>query len=106
MIEARNAIANVLDNRSLAELWRNRASLILFDPFQLVQQGEDVLRSQLERLNLNQLHDVIAAFAMDTEQHVMKWRSPELMIERIVEGSLSRAKDRRARRNADDGDWK
>ena len=106
MIEARNAIANVLDNRSRAELWRNRASLILFDPFQLVQQGEDVLRSQLERLNLNQLHDVIAAFAMDTEQHVMKWRSPELMIERIVEGSLSRAKDRRARRNADDGDWK
>jgi len=41
---------------------------------------------------------------MDTEQHVMKWRSPELMIERIVEVSLSRAKNRGALRNADDGD--
>ena len=106
MIEARNAIASVLDNRALAELRRNRASLVQVDPIQLVRQGEDILRSQLERLNLDQLHDIIAAFAMDTDQHVMKWRSPELMIERIVEVSLSRAKNRGALRNADDGDWK
>ena len=101
MIEARNAIANVLDNRALAELRRNRASLVRVDPIQLAEQGEDVLRSQLGRLNLDQLHDIIAAFSMDTEQHMMKWRSPELMIERIVEVSLARAKNRGAPRSID-----
>jgi Rrf2 family protein len=40
MIEGRNAVANVLDNRALAELRRNRASLVQVDPVQLVQQGE------------------------------------------------------------------
>lgn len=61
------------------------------DPIHLARQGEAVLRAELGKLNLDQLLDVVAEYGMDTGKLVMKWRTPDRVIDRIVEVSVNRA---------------
>lgn len=69
----------------------NRRAPAALDPVRLARQGELVLRAELGRLNLEQLRDIVAEYGMDTGKLVLKWRTPERVISRIVEVAIGRA---------------
>ena len=69
----------------------NRRAPAALDPVQLARQGEDVLRAALGQLDIEQLRDVVADYGMDTGKLVIKWRTPDRIIDRIVEVSRQRA---------------
>ena len=68
-----------------------RRTPAVLDPVEVARQGEDTLRSSLATLELEQLLDIVAQYGMDPGKLVMKWKTPERVIDRIVEISLSRA---------------
>ena len=70
---------------------RNRRTPAILDPVQVVRDGELVLRSALEKLSLEQLRDIVAEYGMDPGRLVMKWNTPERVIDRVVEMSIARA---------------
>lgn len=63
----------------------------LVDPFELYRAGEAELRGRLATLDVEQLKDVIAEGGMDRDKLAMKWRTPERLIERIVDTVRSRS---------------
>jgi hypothetical protein len=63
----------------------------VIDPLVLARQGEDVLRQELSRLDIEQLKDVVAQYGMDPGKLVMKWKDAGRIIHRIVELSLARS---------------
>lgn len=69
----------------------NRRAPAVLDPVQLARQGEDMLRAALGKLDIEQLRDVVADYGMDTGKLVIKWRTPDRIIDRIVEVSRQRA---------------
>jgi hypothetical protein len=44
-----------------------------------------------QELSLEQLRDIVAEFGMDPGKLVLKWKSPQKVIDRIVEISMPRA---------------
>ncbi|QQP94999.1 hypothetical protein [Lysobacter enzymogenes] len=70
---------------------KNRRNPAAFDPVQLIRDGEPVLRRALEKLSLEQLRDIVADYGMDPGRLVMKWNTPERVVDRIVEMSVARA---------------
>jgi hypothetical protein len=70
----------------------NRRAPAILDPVGLAAQGEEVIRSQLAALDLDQLRDIVADYGMDPGKLVMKWKRPERVVDKIVEISLSRAR--------------
>jgi len=69
----------------------NRRPPAVLDPVHLARQGEDLLRSELAKLDIEQLRDVVADYGMDTGKLVLKWRDAERIIERIAEVARGRA---------------
>jgi hypothetical protein len=69
----------------------NRRPPAVLDPVQLARQGDEILRLELGKLDLEQLRDIVADFGMDPGKLVLKWRDPERVIERIVEVARGRA---------------
>jgi len=70
----------------------NRRAPAVFDPVALAREGEDVLRARLGELSVEQLKDIVADYGMDAAKLVMKWKSPDRIIDRIVDVSIGRAK--------------
>jgi hypothetical protein len=70
---------------------KNRRAPAVLDPVQVVRDGEPALRTALETLSLEQLRDIVAEYGMDPGRLVMKWISPERVIDRILEMSIARA---------------
>ena len=68
-----------------------RRTPAVLDPVEVVREGEDILRSRLGELGLEQLLDIVAQYGMDPGKLVMKWKKPDRVIDRIVEISRSRA---------------
>ena len=71
---------------------RHRRASAVLDPVALATESEDVLRSQLASLSLDQLKDVVAEYGMDQAKLVMRWRTPARVIEKIVEISMGRSR--------------
>ena len=69
----------------------NRRPPAVLDPVELAAQGEESLRAELAALTLAQLKDIVADYGMDRDKLVMKWRTTNRVIGRIVEVSISRA---------------
>ena len=69
----------------------NRRPAAVLDPVALAMQGEDALRAALAPLTLDQLKDIVADYGMDQKKLVMKWRTPDRVIDRIFEISTGRA---------------
>ena len=67
---------------------RNPPSL---DPFTLYEQGEDHLRDALAGLGLDQLKDVVAGYGMDRARLALRWRTPDRLVDLIVETVKTRA---------------
>jgi len=70
---------------------RRRRSPAVLNPIRTFREGEDVLRDQLGKLNLEQLRDIIAEYRMDPDNLAMRWKSPNRLVERIVELARGRA---------------
>jgi hypothetical protein len=70
---------------------KNRRPVARFDPVDLALQGESAVRNRLAELSLDQLKDIVADYGMDPGKLVMKWKSSQKIIDRIVEISLARA---------------
>ena len=70
---------------------KNRRPPPLLDPVETARSGEDMLRSRLAGLSIEQLRDIVAEFGMDPGKLVIKWKSADRIIDRIVEISVSRA---------------
>lgn len=70
---------------------KNRRAPAVIDPVQVVRDGETALRGALEKLSLEQMRDIVAEYGMDPGRLVMKWNSPERVVDRIVEMSVARA---------------
>jgi hypothetical protein len=56
-----------------------------FDPYEIYTKGEDALRERLEACDVEQLKDIIAANGMDHDRLALRWKTPQRLIERIVE---------------------
>lgn len=69
----------------------NRRPAAVLDPVVLAMQGEDALRAALVPLTLDQLKDIVADYGMDQKKLVMKWKTRDRVIDRIVEMSIGRA---------------
>jgi hypothetical protein len=84
-----------IDERYMAAAPRvgagGRRAAAVVDPIELARNGEQNLREKLTELNLEQLKDVVADFGMDQGKLVMKWKTRERIIDRIIEFSMSRA---------------
>ena len=76
---------------SEAKRGKNRRAPAALDPVQVVRDGAPALQSALEKLSLEQLRDIVAEYGMDPGRLVMKWSTPERVIDRIVEMSVARA---------------
>src|SRR6266403_735466 len=70
---------------------KNRRTAATLDPVELAGLGEDTLRSRLSGLTVAQLQDIVSDYAMDPGRLVTKWKTPERIIDRIVELALARA---------------
>jgi hypothetical protein len=70
---------------------KNRRTTPLFDPIELASVGESALRSRLAELTVDQLQDIVSSYGMDPGRLVTKWKTPERIIERIVELALARS---------------
>ena len=64
----------------------------MLDPVELARESESILQERLAQLTVEELKDIVADHGMDTGKVVMKWKSPERIIDRIVEISVSRAR--------------
>jgi hypothetical protein len=71
---------------------KNRRSAAVLNPIEVASEGEEQLRKRLAALTLDQLRDVVADYGMDPGRLVMKWKSAERVVNRIVELSMSRAR--------------
>ncbi len=71
---------------------KNRRKPALLNPIEVVQEGESSLRARLSPLTLDDLRDIVAEYGMDPGKLVMKWKTPERVIDRIVEVSLARSR--------------
>lgn len=83
-------ISAPVDERE-AKRGKNRRAPAALDPVQVVRDGEPALRNALEKLSLEQLRDIVAEYGMDPSRLVMKWNTPERVIDRILEMSVARA---------------
>jgi hypothetical protein len=70
----------------------NRRAPAVLDPIELAREGEVALRARLSDLSLEQLKDIVADYGMDAGKLVLKWKTPDRVIEKIVEVSLARGK--------------
>ena len=64
---------------------KHRRAAGVIDPFAVRRDGPGALRRALEALTLEQLKDIVAEHAMDPGKLAMKWRTPERLIDLIVE---------------------
>ncbi|MGW0196918.1 hypothetical protein [Nonomuraea sp. NPDC003201] len=64
----------------------------VLDPFAIyADSGEQGLRDELTRLDLEQLRDIIAEHQMDHDRLAMKWKDTGRVIDRIIERVTVRA---------------
>lgn len=70
---------------------KNRRPPPVLDPVEIARSGEKALRERLGSLSLEELRDIVADFGMDPGKLVIKWKTAERIIGRIVEISIARA---------------
>jgi hypothetical protein len=86
-------IAKVLDGERSEESGRpHRRAPGVLDPFETIQQGEEILKSRLEGLDVEQLKDIVAEHGMDRSKLAMKWKTKDRLIALIVSTVANRAR--------------
>lgn len=64
----------------------------VIDPFARFREGEETLRNELEKLDVEQLKDIIAEHGMDSAKLAMRWKSRERLTDLIVKTVASRSR--------------
>ena len=64
----------------------------LFNPNTVALKGEDVLKEELEKLEVAQLKDIISQYSMDPAKKTNRWKSKDRFINHILEIVDSRLK--------------
>src|SRR5437867_5514363 len=59
---------------------RGRRAPGVLDPFEVNSEGEAELRRRLERLDIEQLKDIVAQHGMDSSKLATKWKSADRLI--------------------------
>lgn len=71
----------------------NRRAQAVIDPFTLFADGGDSgLRTSLSPLSVEQLKDIVAQHGMDRTKLAMKWKTPDRLIDLIVETVEARSR--------------
>ncbi|WP_321471419.1 hypothetical protein [uncultured Paludibaculum sp.] len=70
---------------------RNRRTAAALDPYAEFALGEESLVSKLRTLDIEALKDVVAQFGMDRSKLVMKWKTPDRIIDHIITTVRARA---------------
>jgi hypothetical protein len=81
----------------------NRRAKAVVDPFKLLMAGEDNLRKELGKLNLEQLKDVVAEYGMDSSKLALKWKSRERLADFIITTVVARNRKGDAFRDSSTG---
>ena len=68
----------------------NRRAKAAVDPFELLSAGEHHLRTELAKLDLEQMKDIVAEYGMDTSRLALKWKSRERLVDFIVTTVVAR----------------
>lgn len=63
---------------------RHRRPPGVVNPTEAISRGEGALRADLDRLDNEQLKDIIAEHGMDTRKLAMKWKDRQRLIDLIV----------------------
>lgn len=69
---------------------RNRRGAPALDPYAEMKQGEQFLRAKLAQLSLDQLKDIVSAFALDASRLALKWKDQGRLIDLIITTVRSR----------------
>ena len=63
-----------------------------FDPYEVYAKSKEALREHLEGCDVEQLKDIIAEHGMDHDRLALKWKSPQRLMERIIETVVARSR--------------
>lgn len=66
---------------------RGRRSPAKLDPFHLLELGEDVLSKELEKLNIEELKDIVSEYGMDTSRLALKWKDRKRLETLIIDAT-------------------
>lgn len=66
---------------------RGRRPPAKLDPFHLLELGEDVLSKELEKLNIEELKDIVSEYGMDTSRLALKWKDRKRLESLIVDAT-------------------
>jgi hypothetical protein len=71
----------------------NRRPPAVLDPFAVfAERGDSGLRTALASLSVEQLKDIVAQHGMDRTKLAMKWKTPDRLIDLVVETVEARSK--------------
>ena len=70
---------------------RHRRQPAVLDPFAVYDNSEQELRQSLEKLELDSLKDIVAAFGMDRSKLAMRWKIEGRLVDLIVDTVKTRA---------------
>jgi hypothetical protein len=62
----------------------NRRQKAAIDPFAINRADPSQLRPALERLDIEQLKDIVSHYAMDPRRLALKWKTKERLVELII----------------------
>ena len=71
---------------------RRKKQPALLNPNTVIAKGEDVLKKELDKLEVPQLKDIISQYAMDPAKTTNRWRSKDRFIKYIIEVATLRSK--------------
>ena len=70
---------------------KNRRTPARLDPYAEFATSEATLLSKLRELDIEALKDIVAEYGMDRSKLVMKWKTPERIIDHIIATVRARA---------------
>ncbi|MGL5347999.1 MAG: hypothetical protein ACRDA3_11665 [Peptostreptococcaceae bacterium] len=71
---------------------RRKKQPALLNPNTVITKGEDVLKKELDKLEVPQLKDIISQYAMDPGKTTNKWKKKDRFINYIIEVATLRSK--------------
>lgn len=63
---------------------KNRRGSPALDPYAEIKQGEPHLRQKLTSLSIDQLKDIVSAYALDASRLALKWKDQARLVDFII----------------------
>ncbi|SOC11265.1 hypothetical protein SAMN05880501_106114 [Ureibacillus xyleni] len=86
-------ISCVFTESKPVQVHKNKRKPALFHPIIILdEKGEEALLHSLNKLDIDQLKDIVAEYGMDPAKKVMRWKKKEKFVAHIIEVSHNRLK--------------